>query len=363
MKIIQARNVHQALPKAVHLLQQYGVDRNSRVGPVKCAPWPVATVYEHPQERVVFWPQRDANPAFHLYESLWMLAGRHDLAPLLRYVKDFGKFSDDGKTLSSAYGYEWRRAHDEDQLIVIAQRLRADPDDRRCVLSMWDPAYHLGADWKDVPCNTTAVFQRSLEGCLDLTVFCRSNDIVWGAYGANAVHFSVLQEYMATWIGCPIGRYTQVSVNWHAYPETLRPIEQLSREVTRGLYAVPTPIIDPYCSGEVHVLPFARAGEPGDRTIQRLDRQIEWLLLCADDGFRTPLQADADQWFTMAYAVLRAHEHWRMLTAPERYDRALETLQIADPRADFIVAMRQWIERRYAVWEAKMAQERTTHGG
>jgi thymidylate synthase len=52
---------------------------------------------------------------------------------------------------------------------------------------------------------------------LDLTVLCRSNDVVWGAYGANAVHFSVLQEYLAGRIGVDVGVMYQFSNNYHGY--------------------------------------------------------------------------------------------------------------------------------------------------
>ena len=73
MKVIRARNVHEALPEAVRYLALYGVEAESRNGKVLLAPEPVTTVYERPKERVLFWPQRDANPFFHFYEGLWML--------------------------------------------------------------------------------------------------------------------------------------------------------------------------------------------------------------------------------------------------------------------------------------------------
>ena len=69
MKVLQVRNVHEALPRALQLLDREGIRRESRNGPVIQGP-PVATVYMHPWERVLFWPERDANPFFHLYESL-----------------------------------------------------------------------------------------------------------------------------------------------------------------------------------------------------------------------------------------------------------------------------------------------------
>ncbi len=54
-----------------------------------------------------------------------------------------------------------------------------------------------------------------------MIVYNRSNDIIWGAYGANAVHFSYLLEYMAARLEVPVGKYYQVSNNFHAYKATL----------------------------------------------------------------------------------------------------------------------------------------------
>jgi len=52
-----------------------------------------------------------------------------------------------------------------------------------------------------------------------MTVFNRSNDIWWGAYGANAVHFSFLQEFVAAALSMHVGVYRQMSNNLHLYTE------------------------------------------------------------------------------------------------------------------------------------------------
>jgi hypothetical protein len=52
-----------------------------------------------------------------------------------------------------------------------------------------------------------------------MMVNCRSNDVFWGCYGANAVHFSVLLEYLAGATGTKVGRYWQNSFNFHAYTD------------------------------------------------------------------------------------------------------------------------------------------------
>lgn len=76
---------------------------------------------------------------------------------------------------------------------------------------------------------------------------CRSNDIVWGAYGANAVHFSVLQEVMATGIGCEVGTMYQLSNNWHGYVEVMdKQVADLREDHYHKGFVVPTPIVGHY---------------------------------------------------------------------------------------------------------------------
>jgi hypothetical protein len=108
---------------------------------------------------------------------------------------------------------------------------------------MWDAAQFIDdghttsgcndllGSWKDRPCNTHAYLRvREVDGVfnslvLDMTVCCRSNDIVLGAYGANAVHFSFLQEYLAAMIGVHVGTYYQISNNYHVYEAEIKRLE------------------------------------------------------------------------------------------------------------------------------------------
>lgn len=349
MQIIDVRNAHEALPQGLRLLGLKGVHRESRNGPVMVVPEPVATVYRCPTERVVFWEDRDANPFFHLYESLWMLAGRRDIQPLVNYVKRMVDYSDDGVTLHDAYGYRWRSAFGKDQLGIIADRLRKDPDDRRCVLQMWEAAIDLGRQGKAVPCNTTATFQIN-QGALDLTVFCRSNDIIWGAYGANAVQFGTLLEYMAAWIEVPIGIYTQVSVNWHAYIEGMESLRRLAGEEA-SLHG------NPY-SSTVRVCPLIT--EPGFGQIAHFNDELTQLFMDVDTHFvrflPNPPRSGMSLFTLNTYHVLMAHECYRSLAAPERYDQALRILGMADQSVDWVVAAKEWITRRRAKWEAKLTR-------
>lgn len=224
MHVIYAEHPDSALYVGLNHLKTWGQEEPSRNGTVLVSPCPVTTVYSTPRARVSFDPVRDANPFFHLAEAMWMLAGRNDVAFVANFAKSMATFSDNGTTLHGAYGHRWRKWFLVDQLDAIVKSMAENNASRREVLSMWDPYEDpsvAAQGGKDVPCNTQAYFRARADGLggheLDLTVTCRSNDIVWGAYGANVVHFSLLLEYMADRLGMRMGRYYQVSNNYHAY--------------------------------------------------------------------------------------------------------------------------------------------------
>lgn len=218
MHVIEAANVVEALPRAVGYLLSYGKKEKTRVGDALVAQVPITIWYYHPKQHVLTNPFRDANPFFHLIEAMWMLAGRDDGKFLDYYIKNFSKdFGAPDGRIMDAYGYRWKFGLGYNQLNVIIDQLRENPSSRQCVLQMWGAGAQddLMAD-KARPCNLIATF-RVREDRLDMTVFNRSNDLIWGCCGANAVHFPIMQEYVATKLGLRIGGYWQVTTNLHMY--------------------------------------------------------------------------------------------------------------------------------------------------
>ena len=216
---ILASNVSDALAQGLRAIVERGKPETSRNGPVLVMPNPVITTYVRPEQRVLFSPVRNANPFFHLMESLWMLAGRNDLFFPLQFNSGFKEYSDDGNVLAGAYGFRWRAYFGRDQLRMAISELKRDPTSRRVVIEMWS-ANDLCGQGKDLPCNTH-IYLDCRGAALNMTVCNRSNDLLWGAYGANAVHFSVLLEWLAAFIGVPIGVYRQFSNNLHMYTDVL----------------------------------------------------------------------------------------------------------------------------------------------
>jgi hypothetical protein len=217
MYVINAENVNDALDQGLRLMGAEGVAVPSRNGMTLELPAPVTTVYKNPTQRVLVSSARDANPFFHLMESLWILAGREDVKFLSEFNKRMVDFSDDRFIFNAPYGYRLRKAFGQDQLQRVIDILTNDPNSRQAVCQIWDSA-DLNKDTRDKACNMSIVF-RMRNQRLDMTVYNRSNDMIWGAYGANVVQFSMIQEYVAASLGVNMGTYTQVSNSFHVYTE------------------------------------------------------------------------------------------------------------------------------------------------
>jgi thymidylate synthase len=365
---------------------------SSRYGEVIRVPDPVIVTYTHPTERVLFNAARDANPFFSLYESLYFLAGRNDVAPLAYYNSRMPEFSDDGKTFNDSYGYRWRnatrhrpddtyavsRSEDVDQLDILVDHLRSKPESRRAVLQMWNVEDDLlnADDSKAVCCNLSAVFRvewgrcprcamRALdtvmpsfttcEHCkgtpndapefLNMTVFNRSNDLCWGMLGTNAVHFSFLLEYMAARLGLKVGKYHQVTSDLHAYTKTWEPEKWLA-DVTPDYYNPKAE--DPYPPlGSHHANPPAGIGVvPLVKDSEDFERECRQIVQLNDGNGVYDTRVTSGQWKelffqTVAQPMFNSYHAYKA----KAHGHALRWADlIAAP--DWRIAAKGWIQRR-----------------
>jgi thymidylate synthase len=212
---IRGENIPFAFDEFRWTFRNEAIEESSRNGPVWTIPGPSFLEIYDPTERVLFDAERDANPFFHVMEFVWMMSG----SPHVKWIADFNKqmleYSDDGKTLPQSYGVRWRRHFTLDQIAKVISTLKSDPTSRRAVIAMWDPEVD-NFPSKDRPCNTTIYF-RILQDRLNMLVCNRSNDAIWGMFGANCVHMTLLQELVARAIGCSVGVYSVVTMNLHVY--------------------------------------------------------------------------------------------------------------------------------------------------
>lgn len=376
----------------------------SRNGEVIQVNEPLTVTYEKPKERVLFSESRDANCFLHLYESLWMLAGRNDLEPLLYYSKQFKEYSDDGETLNGAYGFRWRHNlslkygdvkspqdfgafyEETDQLKLIIEHLKKNPYSRRAVLSIWnveDDLLKINTS-RDVCCNIAVCFSIERGDCiaceglgfwpdanipsidkdpcprcngtphdqphsLNMTVFNRSNDIIWGMLGANAVHFSLLLEYLATALGLEVGVYNQISNNAHIYTETnsgWKPEVWLEHETNRDQFS---PKRWSYKDDVKTTIPLMSNSD-----FQTFDRKVEEFVQIHKNGESYDLTDKWDDAFLDLVAkpmCIAFHLHKK-----RQYGLALYWAKQVSDDAWRIVAT-NWIKKRQEKWEAKQKEK------
>ena len=334
MRVIQATNVNVAWEKAKDIVNSnMMIERPSRNGKVFEYPEPVCTEYFYPDQRVLFDPVRNCNPYFHFFEGLWMLAGRNDVAFPARLAENIKNYAEDDGTMHGAYGYRWRKYFDleggaeedfADQLKKVIRMLRKNSNDRRIVLGMWDPRADLEADKRDIPCNTQIYFYVR-QGCLTMTVTCRSNDIVWGCYGANVVHMSMLHEYVSRLSGYPMGPYYQISNSWHVY------------EATKSYMKGEALDKDPYFYNVVSSYPLVDR----DSTQEEWDDDLKILLSYIDSGRKNPNKEFKDPFFaSVAYVLFESWYAYKNDDIP-RAKRILEDCYAQDWKR----ACHEWLER------------------
>jgi len=191
----------------------------TRNGEVMTVPRPVVAALWNPMQRIVFSPSRDANPFFHVAETVWMFAGSNDVRFIEQFNKRYREYADTGTThVWGAYGHRWIYRWGFDQIQQAIDLLIKNPVSRQVVINMWDPERDLTeAPHNDRPCNTQLMFRALEGGTLDMTVINRSNDLVWGMMGANIVHMTYVHELVARAAGLNIGTYYVVTNNLHMY--------------------------------------------------------------------------------------------------------------------------------------------------
>lgn len=336
MKTFQVRNTNEAMNQIYPWLQSVGVYTESRNGPVLVAPCSVSITYERPDECVNLCPVRDANPFFHVLESLWMLSGSRRINVLTKMLPSFVNFSDDGTTHNAAYGYRARRQYNKDQFQLAAAELKNDSNTRQAIVQLWDVG-DLGKVTNDKACNMLLVFMKSrVNGKLDMTVCNRSNDAIWGGVaGANVVHMNYIHQYVAALAGMEQGIIEVVSTNLHLYTENPK-YAALMREHSRYQHDT----VESYTLNNLYPTPIIRRED----NAKDFDNAVKDLLYTfeSDNVLYTPDIGSGNEFITMtALPMLQA---WQC----HHNEDSVRAMQFAETvvSSDWRMACIQWLKRR-----------------
>jgi thymidylate synthase len=248
--------VNSFLVGASKLLLKEGVKRETRGQVCYELPEPFMFEITNPKARLVTIPERGWNVALAYAESLWLACGRNDLGFIQNYLFRMEEFSDDGKTLRGGYGPRLRkyngnaddyriqssvdrmanyRSNTIDQLDFIIKCFEKDINTRQAIITIGDPvkdSFELNSglkQTKDFPCTRSLQFMKQPNSKkLNLTVYMRSNDILWGASAVNIFNFTFMQEYIAHLVGLEVGNYYHIANNFHFYEDQKDRVEKVA---------------------------------------------------------------------------------------------------------------------------------------
>ncbi|WP_211258952.1 thymidylate synthase [Spirillospora albida] len=186
-----------------------------------------------PRNRLVDLPPcRVINPAFNVAEALWILSGSGE--PWIHeFNSSLAAFVGDGAP-HGAYGPRLRAWTGIDQFDRVRRLLLEDPDTRRAVLTIFDPARDL-VDERDIPCTLGHRFYLR-DGLLHMVTSMRSQD-VWRGLPYDLFTATLLLELMAGWVGAQVGHWHHEVDSLHLYTPEHEPARQAT--LLHGAVSVP----------------------------------------------------------------------------------------------------------------------------
>ena len=173
----------------------------------------ISFTVDNPLDKVISTPQRKFNQDYAEYEWHWYLKGDRNATEIAERAKIWKQMMVPGTTeVNSNYGYFWKL---NDQLQRIVTELRFNPESRRAIIVHYD-IHELDRYKYDTPCNDMLNFYIK-EGKLELTVFARSIDLVFG-FCNDQYTFAKLMELIAYQLEIPVGQMHWMVTNLHIYP-------------------------------------------------------------------------------------------------------------------------------------------------
>jgi len=179
-----------------------------------------------------------------IHELLWFIAGDTNI----KYLKDNGvsiwdEWADENGDLGPVYGHQWRSwpapdGRTIDQLSMIIDMIRHNPDSRRILVSAWNPGE---VDKMALPpCHCLFQFYVA-EGKLSCQLYQRSADVFLGV-PFNIASYALLTMMIAQSCGLKPGEFVHTTGDTHIYRNHF---EQVALQLSREPRPLPKMILNP----------------------------------------------------------------------------------------------------------------------
>ena len=177
-----------------------------------------------------------------VHELIWLLSGNTNI----KYLQDnnvhiWDEWADENGDLGPVYGHQWRNFNSQgyDQIRDIIERIKKNPQDRRIIVSAWNPAQI--EQMALPPCHCFFQFDVTPDGKLNCMLYQRSCDMFLGV-PFNIASYSLLTMMIAQVCGLKPGEFVHTLGNAHIYSNHF---EQVKLQLTREPLPLPQVRINP----------------------------------------------------------------------------------------------------------------------
>ncbi len=177
-----------------------------------------------------------------IHELIWLLSGNTNI----KYLHDnnvtiWDEWADENGDLGPVYGHQWRNFNSQgiDQIKDVIERIKKNPQDRRLIVSAWNPAQI--DEMALPPCHCFFQFDVTPDGKLNCMLYQRSCDMFLGV-PFNIASYSLLTMMIAQVCGLQAGEFVHTLGNAHIYSNHF---EQVKLQLSRTPYPLPTMKINP----------------------------------------------------------------------------------------------------------------------
>lgn len=177
-----------------------------------------------------------------IHELLWFIKGDTNIKYLTdNGVRIWNEWADENGDLGPVYGAQWRNWNGEgiDQLADVINRLKTNPNDRRMIVSAWNPGQI--AEMHLPPCHMMFQFYVA-DNKLSCMLYQRSCDMFLGV-PFNIASYALLTMMIAQVCGLELGEFVHTLGDTHIYHNHF---EQVREQLSRRPYPLPQMKINPF---------------------------------------------------------------------------------------------------------------------
>tara|TARA_B100000902_G_scaffold102144_1_gene104575 strand:- start:27965 stop:28819 length:855 start_codon:yes stop_codon:yes gene_type:complete len=171
---------------------------------------------EDPTDLLIAYPDRKFNPDYAITEWLWYLSQHKSTENIGKMAKIWDMIKDENGECESNYG---EYLIPSGQWSWVINELINDPDSRRATIAINQP-YHKGKNVNDIPCTQYIQFFIR-NGRLDMGVYMRSNDVIYGfcndIFTFSLFHQLMCNDLKSLGLDVELGEYHHHAGSMHIY--------------------------------------------------------------------------------------------------------------------------------------------------